>query len=83
MLSPDPVSVRIKRLPGNDDLPLPAYATDGAAVRRFNLSGGGWGNGNITGNLPAMSNITELAVDPNNANHVVLSVNSVILPFLL
>ncbi len=31
MLSPDNVPVLIKRLPGNDDLPLPAYATDGAA----------------------------------------------------
>lgn len=30
-LAPDPVPVLIKRLPGNDDLPLPAYATQGAA----------------------------------------------------
>ncbi|MFM9936194.1 MAG: dUTP diphosphatase [Novosphingobium sp.] len=30
-LAPDPVSVLVKRLPGNDDLPLPAYATSGAA----------------------------------------------------
>ena len=28
---PDPVPVMVKRLPGNDDLPLPAYATSGAA----------------------------------------------------
>ena len=26
-----PVPVPVRRLPGNDDLPLPAYATDGAA----------------------------------------------------
>lgn len=31
MPSPDPVPVLVKRLPGNEDLPLPAYATDGAA----------------------------------------------------
>lgn len=31
MHSPDPVPVMVKRLPGNDDLPLPAYATAGAA----------------------------------------------------
>ena len=31
MHSPDPVPVLVKRLPGNDDLPLPAYATEGAA----------------------------------------------------
>jgi len=31
MHSPEPVPVLVKRLPGNDDLPLPAYATDGAA----------------------------------------------------
>lgn len=28
---PDPVPVMVRRLPGNDDLPLPAYATAGAA----------------------------------------------------
>lgn len=28
---PEPVPVMVKRLPGNDDLPLPAYATAGAA----------------------------------------------------
>jgi hypothetical protein len=50
------------------------YATDGAAVRRFNLSGAVWSNITITGTLPALSNITELAVDPTDANHVVLSV---------
>ncbi len=31
MHSSDPVPVLVKRLPGNDDLPLPAYATTGAA----------------------------------------------------
>ena len=30
-LAPDPIPVLVKRLPGNDDLPLPAYATAGAA----------------------------------------------------
>ena len=29
--APDPIPVLVKRLPGNDDLPLPAYATSGAA----------------------------------------------------
>jgi hypothetical protein len=50
------------------------YATDGATVRRFNLSAGVWSNTLITGSLPALTNITELAVDPTDANHVVLSV---------
>ena len=31
MHSPDPIPVLVRRLPGNDDLPLPGYATDGAA----------------------------------------------------
>jgi len=31
MHSRDPIPVLIHRLPGNDDLPLPAYATTGAA----------------------------------------------------
>lgn len=31
MHSPEAVPVLVKRLPGNEDLPLPAYATDGAA----------------------------------------------------
>jgi dUTP pyrophosphatase len=31
MHSLEPVPVMVKRLPGNDDLPLPAYATSGAA----------------------------------------------------
>lgn len=31
MHSPDAVPVMVKRLPGNDDLPLPVYATAGAA----------------------------------------------------
>jgi hypothetical protein len=50
------------------------YATQGSTVRRFNLSGGVWSNTAITGNLPALGAITELAVDPTDANHVVLSV---------
>jgi hypothetical protein len=49
------------------------YATQGTNVRRFNLSGGVWSNVNITGTLPSLS-ITELAVDPDNSSHVVLSV---------
>ena len=49
------------------------YATDGASVKRFNLSGT-WSTTTITGNLPALSNITELTVDPTDANHVLLSV---------
>ena len=49
------------------------YATDGSSVKRFNLSGT-WSTTTITGNLPAITNITELAVDPTDANHVVLSV---------
>ncbi|MES2772902.1 MAG: 3-coathanger stack domain-containing protein [Bacteroidota bacterium] len=49
------------------------YATDGASVKRFNLSGGVWSTTTITGSLPSL-NITELAVDPNNSSHVVLSV---------
>jgi hypothetical protein len=50
------------------------YATDGSVVRRFNLSAGVWSNTLITGTLPALSNITELTVDPTDANHVLLSV---------
>jgi hypothetical protein len=50
------------------------YATQGSSVRRFNLSGAVWSGTTITGNLPALSNITELAVDPDNSSHVVLSV---------
>ncbi len=50
------------------------YATQGSTVKRFNLSGGVWSVTSITGSLPALSNITELAVDPNNSSHVVLSV---------
>lgn len=49
------------------------YATDGATVKRFNLSGS-WSGTTINGTLPALSSITELAVDPDNANHVVLTV---------
>jgi photosystem II stability/assembly factor-like uncharacterized protein len=50
------------------------YATQGSTVKRFNLSGAVWSTTTITGNLPALSNITELAVDPDNSSHVVLSV---------
>lgn len=51
------------------------YATDGATVKRFNLSGAVWSAGTtINGNLPALGNITEIAVDPDNANHVLISV---------
>jgi hypothetical protein len=50
------------------------YATDGAIVKRFNLSAGVWSVTTITGNLPALTAITELAVDPDNSSHVVLSV---------
>jgi hypothetical protein len=50
------------------------YATQGSTVKRFNLSAGVWSTTTITGNLPALSNITELAVDPDNSSHVVLSV---------
>lgn len=57
--------------PGNSTI---LYATDGASVKRFNLSAGVWSVTTITGSLPALGNITELAVDPDNANHLVLSV---------
>jgi hypothetical protein len=51
------------------------YATDGSNVSRFNLSGGVWSAGiNITSSLVGLSNITEIAVDPNNANHVLFSI---------
>jgi hypothetical protein len=50
------------------------YATQGSTVRRFNLIGVTWSGININGNLPALSNITELAVDPTDANHIVISV---------
>lgn len=49
------------------------YATDGSTVKRFNL-GGSWTATTINGTLPALSAITELAVDPTDANHVVLCV---------
>jgi len=49
------------------------YATDGTTVKRFNLSGT-WSGTTINGTLPALSNITELAVDPNNSSHVILTV---------
>lgn len=51
------------------------YATDGGTIRRFNLSGAVWSAGTtINGNLPALVNITEIAVDPTDANHVLISV---------
>ncbi len=50
------------------------YATDGATVRRYNLSGAVWSGTTINGNLPAISNFTELAIDPNNSSHVVITV---------
>lgn len=50
------------------------YATDGATVKRFNLSAGVWSGTTINGSLPAISNFTELTVDPDDANHVVISV---------
>ncbi len=50
------------------------YATQGSTVKRFNLSGAVWSSTTINGSLPALSSITELAVDPTDANHVVLSV---------
>ena len=51
------------------------YATDGTSIKRFNLSGAVWSAGTtINGSLPALGSITELAVDPTDANHVVISV---------
>lgn len=51
------------------------YATEGSSVRRFNLSGAVWSAATvITGTLPVLNNITELAVDPNNSSHVLISV---------
>lgn len=50
------------------------YATQGSTVKRFNLSAGVWSSTTINGSLPALSSITELAVDPTDGNHVVLSV---------
>jgi photosystem II stability/assembly factor-like uncharacterized protein len=50
------------------------YAVDGSNVKRFNLSGAVWTGTAINGSLPAISNFTELAVDPDNSSHVVLSV---------
>lgn len=50
------------------------YATDGLSIRRFNLSGGVWSAAAvITGTVPT-GNITELAVDPNNSAHIVVSI---------
>ncbi len=50
------------------------YAMDGTNVKRFNLSGAVWTGTAINGNLPALANFTELAVDPDNSSHVVISV---------
>jgi hypothetical protein len=50
------------------------YATDGAAVARYNLSNGTWTRTTITGNLPAMTAMTRVAVDPNDATRVLVSV---------
>lgn len=50
------------------------YATDGAAVARYNLSGGSWSRTVISGDLPSGTSFTRVAVDPNNANHILLSV---------
>jgi hypothetical protein len=51
------------------------YATDGATIKRFNLIGAVWAAGvTINGSLPAFSGITEIAVDPTDANHILISV---------
>lgn len=50
------------------------YATDGAAIARYNLTSGTWGRTIITGNLPAGAFITWISVDPNDANHVLVSI---------
>jgi hypothetical protein len=50
------------------------YATDGVAVARYNLTDGAWTRTVITGNLPLGTNISSLAVDPNNTSHVLLTV---------
>jgi photosystem II stability/assembly factor-like uncharacterized protein len=50
------------------------YATQGSTIRRFNLSGGVWSGTTINGTLPALSAITEIAVDPDNSSHVLISV---------
>jgi hypothetical protein len=50
------------------------YATDGNAVLRYNLSGSIWMQTSIESNLPNTNNFTELAVDPNDPNHVLITV---------
>jgi len=50
------------------------YATDGAVVARYNLSGGTWSRTSINGDLPAQSSFTRVAVDPTDANHILVSV---------
>jgi hypothetical protein len=51
------------------------YATDMTSVYRYNLSSGVWAQRNIRSNLPTrITNFTELAVDPNDANHVIITV---------
>ncbi len=68
---PNPIE-SLEFAPSNNSI---LYATEGSSVRRFNLSGGVWSAATvITGNLPAMGNITELAVDPNNSSHVLICV---------
>lgn len=50
------------------------YATDGATVARYNFTNNAWSRTAITGNLPFGTSISRLAVDPTDANHVLLSV---------
>ena len=50
------------------------YATDGAVVARYNLSSGTWSRNTIQGDLPASMNITWLTVDPDDANHVIVTI---------
>ncbi len=50
------------------------YATDGSVVARYNLSGSTWTRTTINGDLPSQSSFSRVAVDPNNANHILLSV---------
>jgi hypothetical protein len=49
------------------------YATDGTTIKKFTLSGGVWTPVTINGNLPVLSNITEIAIDPTISNHVVIT----------
>jgi hypothetical protein len=63
--------ISIEFAPGNNSV---LYATDGAALARYNFSNNAWTRTVINGNLPANTNISRIAVDPNDANHVLLSV---------